>query len=369
MRRKFKSIIFKGKILGLGRIRFFMNSPEAVADAISSEVFDDPATVPELSVAEDNNKKTETDDYSQWALGGNGKYSPVSSTVKAMPAGYYEPFAIPGAWGLEKLKLVTDNIYNLPDMATQVILDEAEVFWNSEERYRKHCLIYKRGVILHGPAGSGKTITVALLAKALIEKDGIVVVITNIPLAIICIKALRTVEPNRKIILVFEDIDEIIRANSEAAVLSLLDGENNIDKVFSVATTNNPETLGARIINRPSRFDRRVHVGMPEERAREAYLMNTTKDGLSADKLAEWVRDTKGFSIAHLRELVAAVYCLDQPYEEVLKRLQEMTVQLREETEFKRGSMGFGAANSKDDFKDDSKNEPPNFFGEEGQEG
>jgi len=36
------------------------------------------------------------------------------------------------------------------------------------------------------------------------------------------------------------------------------------------------------------------------------------------------VRDTQGFSVAHLKELAAAVLCLDYPYEQVLERLRKM---------------------------------------------
>jgi hypothetical protein len=286
--------------------------------------------------------KPDKETHSQWALGGNGRYMPVGSTVQSLPAGIYETFATPGMWGLEQAMISSDGIYELPDMATVEVLEEVKKFWDSEERYRKHNLLYKRGLILWGPPGSGKTVAVKLLMRSLVDNGGIVVIGQQIGLLILCLKAIRRIEPDRKLIVVLEDIDEIINFNGESSVLSLLDGENNVDNVLYLATTNYPERLGARIINRPSRFDRRVHVGMPSEEARQAYLIAATNNGLTEFELSEWVADTEGMSIAHLRELVAAVYCLDQPYDDVIDRLKGMAQAIKAISDgFADSSMGF----------------------------
>jgi hypothetical protein len=282
--------------------------------------------------------------HTQWALGGNGKYSPVGATVPRLEAGIYECFASAGMWGVEKSVIASDGIYILPDMATGVILDEARQFWNSEARYREHNLLYKRGLLLWGPPGGGKTVAVKLLMNELVKQDGVVIIASSIPLLILCLKAIRRIEPTRRLIVVLEDLDEIIAINGEGMVLSMLDGENNVDNILHIATTNYPGRLGARIVNRPSRFDRRVRVGMPSAEARRAYLTKATAGKLELSSLDKWVEDTDNMSIAHLRELVAAAFCLEQPYAEVIERLQDMAKQPTEENDFARGSLGFKAA-------------------------
>lgn len=309
-----------------------------VARAVASEV------VPDTEKSEE--KKESHDNFTQWAVGGNSRFSPVGKSTPTLAPGVYEPFTVPGSWGLERLEISSDEIYELPDMATNTVLDEVERFWNNEEKYRKHNLLYKRGVIMHGPPGSGKTVCVKLLIKKLISRGGIVVLAHNVPLAAMALKAIKRIEPTRNLICIFEDIDEIIQHVGESIVLSMLDGEHNVDRVLNVATTNYPERLGARIINRPSRFDRRVEVGMPSPEARAFYLQKATSGSLSDADLATWVSGTDQMSIAHLRELVAAVYCLDQPYDEVIARLTDMAKAVKAKDEFKRGGVGFGAKNN-----------------------
>jgi len=108
-----------------------------------------------------------------------------------------------------------------------------------------------------------------------------------------------------------------------------------------LASTNFPRKLGARIINRPSRFDDRIFVGMPSLESRLAYLKLVTADEPLSEGQAEvWAHDTEGMSLAHLRELVVAVRCLEQDYAEVVERLKSMRV-MPKESEGIGGDMGF----------------------------
>jgi hypothetical protein len=191
---------------------------------------------------------------------------------------------------------------------------------------------------------SGKTGTVMLLAQELVALGGIVVFVTNPQATGNGLGALRTVEPERPIILVLEDIDELIKDSSEHAVLALLDGEYQISNVCSIATTNYPEKLGPRIINRPSRFDERIFIDTPNEEARRRYLSHITRhDPVDELVMKLWIRDSKGFSIAHLREMVIAVRCLGQGYDEVIERLKSMGKQVKAIKDYPSDEGGFRA--------------------------
>jgi SpoVK/Ycf46/Vps4 family AAA+-type ATPase len=196
--------------------------------------------------------------------------------------------------------------------------------------------------------GAGKTVVITLLMKELMKLNGIVLICGHPEFLSHILQRIRSMEPDRPMIVVLEDIDEIIDKHGEHAILSMLDGENQIDNVVYVASTNYPERLGARIVNRPSRFDERIKVDMPTPLARKTYLKFSAPT-LEDDTLEQWTKDTKGFSIAHLRELVAATYCLDQPYEEVLKRLRSMLEKPKFVDGYRKGSSGFSSEPDTDD--------------------
>ena len=264
--------------------------------------------------------------FSQWQVGPFGTFRPATKTVTALPAGAYTIEEDRGGLFLSSHPLLSDDIVLLPDSANTQVLASIRKFWSVRDRYQRHGMLFKRGILLYGPPGSGKTISITLLVKDLIENDGIVLY-CSVPRRLQdMLGSVRRIEPERPLIVVLEDIDEILKQWGEHEILSMLDGEHQTNNCVFVATTNYIDQLAARIVNRPSRFDERIRVGMPSAATRLAYLQQAVKPEIITDEqLTQWVADTDGFSIAHLRELIASVFCLDQQYAEVLQRLRAMT--------------------------------------------
>jgi SpoVK/Ycf46/Vps4 family AAA+-type ATPase len=121
-----------------------------------------------------------------------------------------------------------------------------------------------------------------------------------------------------------EDVDAIQQAHGEADMLAMLDGDLQIDNVVFIATTNYPEKLDKRIVNRPSRFDIVRKIGMPTAEARAVYLNERNARIAGTDELNEWVIATDKFSIAHLKELIVSVEALGQGFDETIERLRIM---------------------------------------------
>lgn len=189
---------------------------------------------------------------------------------------------------------------------------------------------------------SGKTCTINILSKKLVALGGIVVYCTNPYLATEGLNAIRRIEADRPIIYVMEDIDEMLRQHGDQSLLSLLDGENKIENIVYVATSNYPELLSERFLDRPSRFDELIHVDMPSPEARGIYLRSVmNEEQLPVQLLHQWVADTANFSIAHLRELFVSVKCLDRTYEESLERLRGMSTLPKSTKKRNAGKLGF----------------------------
>jgi hypothetical protein len=263
--------------------------------------------------------------FCQWVVGPNC-YSPTVKTIDTLPVGAYKA-TVDGydRLTLHKMKIVTDELLKLPDTTSTRVLNAINVFWNAKEKFVTKGQLFKRGVMLWGPPGSGKTVTVMLLVEDLIKRGGIVLISQNPTITSKALEFIRVIEPDRPLICVMEDIDELIDNYGESGVLALLDGENQINNVVHIATTNYPERLDARIVNRPSRFDEIIKISMPSIEARRFYLRSrVTLEELNDEELEKWVIETNELSIAHLKELVIAIFCLGRTYGETIIRLKKM---------------------------------------------
>lgn len=259
----------------------------------------------------------------QWTLLGNDTYTACGETCDILPARVYsiDIDGRTGAFLFISKNIITDELVILPDTASHRVLSAIDTFWEAKESFAQYGQLFKRGIMLWGPPGGGKTCTLMLLCHDIIKRDGIVVMANHPGRTARGLEIIRRIEPERPLICVLEDIDEIVSEYGEHELLALLDGETQIDNVAFIATTNYPERLDRRLINRPSRFDEIIKVGMPSAAAREVYLKSRLKDD---DRIEQWVKDIEGFSVAHLRELVVAVCCLGRTYQDTIDRLRSM---------------------------------------------
>lgn len=286
---------------------------------------------------QDEAKKFAKGNSTQWTRLGPG-YSAVGPTVKNIPKGVFRIVVLQnGTIIFAPKKIMTDNLLRLSDSKSDMVINEIEQFWGLKEKYDSFGFLHKRGFLLWGPPGSGKTSTTAMVIKQMTERGGTVFLMDVHPTHMAnALAEFRQVEPDRPCVVVLEDIDTIIQNFGEPDVLSLLDGESSIDNVVFLATTNYPEELDGRIINRPSRFDRIVMIGMPNEEARAQYLRSRN---IPEEEIQDWVEMTEDFSIAHMKELIVGVKCLGQPLKEVSERLHRMFNKVSSTG----GSIGFGS--------------------------
>jgi SpoVK/Ycf46/Vps4 family AAA+-type ATPase len=249
----------------------------------------------------------------------------ATQTYDELPPGLYRCDMAPQIGPiLIKQAVSTDNLLELPDDATTSIIAEFEAFWRLEPEFRARGFMHKRGFMLWGPPGSGKTSCVQLLVKRLIDDIGGVVLFIDHPeYGAQCLSMARKIEPKRPMIAIMEDIDALINRHGENEYLALLDGEAQVDNIVFLATTNYPERLDKRFVDRPSRFDTIRYVGMPTADARRVYF-KAKEPSVTDDELEQWVAATDGLSVAHLKELIIAVRCFQQPLEEVAERLEKM---------------------------------------------
>jgi energy-coupling factor transporter ATP-binding protein EcfA2 len=273
----------------------------------------------------DVDSELEEQPYTRWYVR-NGKFRPVGSTVERLPAGIYEADNDNDGMYLENIDFPADALLRLPGTPVDYILEQIDKFWAKEAIFAECGFLHKRGILLYGPAGCGKTSIIKLLCNQLIQDhDGVVLYITNVQLSSQALADIRAVEPDRKVLTIIEDIEEYTESSNSRPrqMLALLDGEEQINHVVHLATTNKPEVLEDRIVKRPGRFDLVIGLNPPVAEARYQYMKNIVKDSMTEEKLQELVTETAGLGLAHLRELIVATHCLGLDLEETLTRLQD----------------------------------------------
>ncbi len=281
----------------------------------------------------------------QWTTGDNKRFVPASHTKPRLIPGVYE-IQHSNTVGLyfEKIPVKTEGLLRFPQTNSDRVVKEIQNFWDKEAIFREYKLTYKRGIILWGPPGSGKSCTIQLIMQDVVAREGIVIKFTNPGLFIEGMRVFREIEKETPAVILMEDIDSTIETWDESAVLNILDGVDQVEKVVFLATTNYPERLGARILNRPSRFDKRFKIGHPNAESRMMYfkyLIGEKKVSELGIDLKKWVKDTEKFSIAHLKELFVAVVILGDDYKEAVETLSSMKEAIHSEDD-KDKFMGFG---------------------------
>jgi SpoVK/Ycf46/Vps4 family AAA+-type ATPase len=297
---------------------------------------------------QENDMSEKSNNFTQWSILPNGVFAPAQDTVKRLSAGLYEiKFDNSlGTYTMVYQKLNADELFFLPSPEIEEVIDDIKKFWKKIETFKSYKFAHKRGILLYGEPGCGKSSIIQLCMKHIVEDmDGIVINIKDeddVDNYLSFIHNFRKVEPDRPLIIIMEDLDSIVGEDrySTSRVLNVLDGIKQIENVVYIATTNYPEKLEERITDRPSRFDRRYEVQLPDAEMRMAYFKHKipAKDLKKLD-IDQWVKDSDKMSIAHLRELVISTMVLGNTYEETIERLKNLKTKPRNK---KSSSLGFG---------------------------
>jgi len=205
-----------------------------------------------------------------------------------------------------------DSVILDPAMKKEIRLNTIGFLKNSSQ-LEKYGVPPKRGIILAGEPGTGKTI----VCKALMsEADNITCIATNaegmvqggyIPELFSVAQAL---SPS---IIFIEDIDFIGQERLDVyrggppliSLLAEMDGIAEKTAIVTVATSNSFETLDKALSERPSRFDRVFRINRPAFQQRAELVKHISKKIPLSEDIREYiVKETNGFTPAQIQEVL-----------------------------------------------------------------
>ena len=196
----------------------------------------------------------------------------------------------------------------LDPSVTALLKNDFQSFFQREQWFKKMRLPFRRGYLLHGPPGNGKSTAVRAM-------------LTSGKLAAYTLRLFDSRTDDEDLERVFEqainhapamilleDIDRAFPRTGESKgkvslqqLLNCLDGVATGEGIVTVATANEPTILDPAILRRPGRFDRVVHFPNPSAALRREYFCRMHEQFLAAD-LDSVVSDSEDFSFAQLRE-------------------------------------------------------------------
>jgi hypothetical protein len=191
-----------------------------------------------------------------------------------------------------------------------LIRADYETFWESEDWFSKRHLPFRRGYLLYGPPGNGKSTVVRIMAcHPLVTAFSIDFGEEHLPNSSLT-ELFQTAADSAPAVIIFEDLDRVFGAQSSSNrsaitishLLNCLDGLGTRDGVVVVATANDPVDLDPALLKRPGRFDRLVAFPPPCPATRAEYLRRLTGGQLAEGFLATASDESDRLSFAQIRE-------------------------------------------------------------------
>lgn len=287
--------------------------------------------------------------YSRWIRKGDNVYIPSDNVqvVEQLESGAYKiGFSHrDDTFIITKMTVATDELIDIPQPEMIEVMDAVNEFYEQQPMFAKWKFIFKRGFLLYGVPGGGKTSIIANIMKYVTEeKGGIAFVIYDLDDLEYYSRFMKTVyrdiEPDRLVLAIFEDIDGMTK--NETLLINTLDGLGNGANILNIATTNYTERLSERLINRPNRFDRRWEIKSPNAEARKIYFeKKILPEVLEGVDIAEWVKQTDKMTLAQLSELIKSVFVLGANFLETVDILRGFK-KIPDSTQYNKEAGGLG---------------------------
>lgn len=266
----------------------------------------------------------------------------------------------------------------LPEDIAKDIQNNIDFFLNRKDWFESNRIAHKRGFLLVGPPGNGKTLLCKLLltqynfvgySMDFSDEDSNNSLLTGV---------FKEAAQNAPAIVLFEDIDRMFGKNDVNSdynathvtldgLLNVLDGAGEYDGIVVIATANNHEALDPAIKHRPSRFDRVIEFKDPDLEQRTRFLKMLYKEMFKDEQYAQIAQVTEGLSMVFIKEIyLKSVFdAMSEGKEKPeLKHIEDaLRVMLKHKESMKEGRAGFSGLTTSSSMADQPGKRFRDIFG------
>lgn len=235
------------------------------------------------------------------------------------------------------LPLLNKDQLILPNEAMRLLESTVFGFCTARKALNDLGFSKKKGILFHGPPGTGKTHALGYIKQRFPEFTLILVSADSVGMLDECVSVAKLLQPSivaiEDVDLFAEDRDKSTDSSSKVVLQSLLneiDGVASESEIIFILTTNRPQVLESALVSRPGRVDQAIEFPLPDKDCRTKLIKLYSGDlEIHDDLIDDLALRTEGKSGAFIKELIrrSAQIMILEGCSQISKELVDMALQ------------------------------------------